>query len=292
MASTINASTSAGLVSTADTSGVLQLQTAGTAAVTVDASQNVGIGTSSPARKLVVYEAATGSTIQITDSVSGTSAAAGSIIQQSFADQSLFIRNYAPAGYIRFDTTGASEKMRLDASGNLLVGTTDNSTGNIFVINGSMAFNNGASIPQLNYYSSASTIEYVNRNSGGAKTYSWYYGASGSGSPATLSTSGVWTNASDARGKENVLDVNYGLATVLALKPRQYDVKSDGSHRIGFVAQELAEYVPEVIHVTMTDKEGSDWYGVDYGSITAVLVKAIQELKAEVDSLKSQLKGA
>jgi hypothetical protein len=44
MASTINASTSAGLVSTADTSGVLQLQTAGTAAVTVDASQNLGLG--------------------------------------------------------------------------------------------------------------------------------------------------------------------------------------------------------------------------------------------------------
>ena len=44
MAVTINASTSAGLVQTADTSGVLALQTAGTTAVTVDASQNVGVG--------------------------------------------------------------------------------------------------------------------------------------------------------------------------------------------------------------------------------------------------------
>jgi hypothetical protein len=44
MTTTINASTSAGLVNTADTSGILQLQTAGTAAVTIDASQNVGIG--------------------------------------------------------------------------------------------------------------------------------------------------------------------------------------------------------------------------------------------------------
>jgi hypothetical protein len=69
MAVTINASTSAGLVQTADTSGVLQLQTANTTAVTVDASQNVsvlgntylastsgnvGIGTASPSYKLVV----------------------------------------------------------------------------------------------------------------------------------------------------------------------------------------------------------------------------------------------
>jgi hypothetical protein len=54
MAVTLNASASAGLITTADTSTILQLQTGGTAAVTVDASQNVGIGTASPAGKLHV----------------------------------------------------------------------------------------------------------------------------------------------------------------------------------------------------------------------------------------------
>ena len=57
MASIINAATSGGLISTADTSGVLQLQTAGTTAVTVDASQNVGVGTSSPSNRLSVVTA-------------------------------------------------------------------------------------------------------------------------------------------------------------------------------------------------------------------------------------------
>jgi len=52
MTATINASTSAGVVTTADTSGILQLQTNGTAALTVDASQNVGVGTSSPNKRL------------------------------------------------------------------------------------------------------------------------------------------------------------------------------------------------------------------------------------------------
>jgi hypothetical protein len=56
MAVTINASTTAGAVTTADTSGILQLQTNGTAALTVDASQNVGIGTASPTRNLQVNE--------------------------------------------------------------------------------------------------------------------------------------------------------------------------------------------------------------------------------------------
>jgi hypothetical protein len=58
MASIINAATSGGLVTTADTSGILQLQTAGTTAVTVDASQNVGINaTPVNARKLTVSSA-------------------------------------------------------------------------------------------------------------------------------------------------------------------------------------------------------------------------------------------
>ena len=54
MASTINASTVSGIVQSADTSGVLALQTGGTTALTVNASQNVGIGTSSPTYKLDV----------------------------------------------------------------------------------------------------------------------------------------------------------------------------------------------------------------------------------------------
>ena len=57
MASIINAATSGGLVTSADTSGVLQLQTASTTAVTVDASQNVGIATTSPEQKLDVVGA-------------------------------------------------------------------------------------------------------------------------------------------------------------------------------------------------------------------------------------------
>lgn len=54
MASSINASTSGagGLITTADNTGILQLQTAGTTAVTVNGSQNVGIGTTSPTGNL------------------------------------------------------------------------------------------------------------------------------------------------------------------------------------------------------------------------------------------------
>jgi len=69
MTSLINASTSAGVVITPDTSGVLALQTAGTTAVTVDASQRVGIGTASPATK--VDNTGSFRSTGVTDPVSG-----------------------------------------------------------------------------------------------------------------------------------------------------------------------------------------------------------------------------
>jgi hypothetical protein len=66
LASTINASSSSGIVTTADTSAILQLQTAGTTALTVDTSANVGIGTTTPASKLQVLDA-TAPTLQLSD---------------------------------------------------------------------------------------------------------------------------------------------------------------------------------------------------------------------------------
>ena len=193
---------------------------------------------------------------------------------------------YFPAADTVAIVTGATERARHTSLGSLLVGTTDDTTGNQIVATGRIGFLTGSSIPQINYYSSASTIEFVNRNSGGAKTFSWFYGASGGGTPATLSTSGVWTNASDARGKDNIKDIGYGLSTVLALQPRQYDVKSDGSHAIGFVSQEVLNVIPEIVH-------GSEekFYGLDYGSLGAVLAKAIQEQQALIDAQKTAIES-
>jgi hypothetical protein len=66
LASQINASNSGfgGIVSTGDSSGVLQLQTAGTAALTIDTSQNVGIGNTSPSYPLDLSTAQNGTLIR------------------------------------------------------------------------------------------------------------------------------------------------------------------------------------------------------------------------------------
>jgi hypothetical protein len=87
-----------------------------------------------------------------------------------------------------------------------------------------------------------------------------------------------WT-ASDIAFKENIIDLRYGLDEVMLIQPRAFDMKTDGSHQIGFVAQEIEDIVPEVV----SGEEGQK--GISYGTITAVLVKAIQEQQAVINKL-------
>ena len=98
---------------------------------------------------------------------------------------------------------------------------------------------------------------------------------------ATLSAAGAWTNASDVRLKKNITDIKYGLDTVMATQPRSYNRKDVDGDFIGFVAQELKTLVPEVVFGSEDEQ-----YTVDYGSLVAIAFKAIQELKAEIETLK------
>lgn len=108
---------------------------------------------------------------------------------------------------------------------------------------------------------------------------------------AQLSAAGVWTNASDARHKENIRPIAYGLQQVLQLQPRAYNMIDSKVEQIGFVAQEVESVLPELVDTTVNSVTGEERMTLSYGQMTAVLVKAIQELKAEVDQLKSQLTG-
>ena len=85
------------------------------------------------------------------------------------------------------------------------------------------------------------------------------------------------------------------LAKVAALKPVTYKWNADGSDGEGFIAHELAEVCPHAVtgEKDAVDADGNPKYqGIDTSFLVATLTAAIQELKAEVDSLKSQLNGA
>lgn len=107
----------------------------------------------------------------------------------------------------------------------------------------------------------------------------------------TCTPSGTTYNtSSDYRLKENVQPMQGALAKVAQLNPVTFKWKVDGSDGQGFIAHELQAVIPDAVtgEKNAVYKDGTPRYqGVDASRIVATLVKAIQELKAEVDALKA-----
>jgi len=108
-------------------------------------------------------------------------------------------------------------------------------------------------------------------------------------SGAHVTTAGVWTNASDARLKTNIVNTPYGLSTVMKLRPVNYTMVKGGEAQVGFLAQEVQKIVPEVVSGTEGDITKGETLGLSYGNLVPVLTKAIQEQQSEIEALKAKL---
>jgi hypothetical protein len=262
-----------------------------------NSNNRLGIGTNSPSQPCQVTWDFNGSTWHyVTNSNAGSGAAvgllfatdqgggaSGAISQNSSGNSdkavnALRIRNLLNAPIV-FETNG-TEGARLDSSQNLGVGITNPASYGKLAVGGSI----GMTGAQINVYS-GSDFELVERNA-----YKMNFYVNSASVMASLSITGVWTNASDARYKENIADSQYGLSTVMALKPRTYNlIGQEANPQIGFIAQEVLDIVPEVVESTFNSIVKEDRYTLSYGQLTAVLVKAMQEQQGMIDSLQSRL---
>lgn len=92
---------------------------------------------------------------------------------------------------------------------------------------------------------------------------------------------------SDLRLKENIQPLQGELLKILSLNPVEFDYKDGSGHQIGFIAQEVEQVYPDTINVLGETEKMKTIAGWDKTS--ARLVKAIQELKAELDVAKAQI---
>lgn len=102
---------------------------------------------------------------------------------------------------------------------------------------------------------------------------------------------GSWINGSDQRIKENVSTISGALDKLGAIRPVEFSFKRDKkatADHYGVIAQELETVMPNLVHSSEMDEgDVQNIKAVSYIELVPVLVKAIQELKAEVDALKA-----
>ena len=280
MASVINASSSGagGLVSSGDSSGVLQLQNNGSTSVTLDTSGNVGIGNtpSSWATYKVAQVGGGTADVSVASNNDDTNISTNAYYNAGWKYQSsstLAERYQQGAGthrwyYAPSGTAGNaitwSEAMRIDSSGNLLIGYTSS--------NGSYKLQVNSQI-----FATSNTIA-----------------------------------TSDARYKENVEELSGALDIVKSLRPVSFDWKVHPIHNfdtktktVGFLAQDVQQtlagkpYLNSIIKTNecviepeVKDENGivtkeavtEEFLGIAESNMISILTAAIKELKAEFDA--------
>jgi hypothetical protein len=95
----------------------------------------------------------------------------------------------------------------------------------------------------------------------------------------------AFLTTSDERLKEGIAATKTGLDALMKIKVRDYSYKDDERVEQGILAQELHAIYPIAVHPGGDDPALQPW-AIDYGRLTPLLIKVVQELKVEIDILK------
>jgi hypothetical protein len=244
----------------------------------ITSAGNVGIGTASPGERL---------------HVDGGNIIVNSAQAFGFGDRSAqIVGNTGASGFLRFDTNN-DERMRITSGGNVGIGVTSPTyklqvDGNVYFKGATSGTGDFACVIQN---SSTNNLFFIRND--GLVTIPSLVSTFTTGSAANMFVSpgdgAIYRSTSSIKYKKNVQDYDKGLTELMQMRPVFYEGISEsdeGKIFAGLIAEEVHDLgLTEFVQYAEDGSPDS----LAYQNMVALLIKSIQELKTEIDSLKNQI---
>lgn len=280
-------------ISSTDTNGDITLDPNGTGD-TIISSGNLGIGTSSPDTPLEVKHSSTDDALKISGNAN------------SIAPYLSFENQEGGTAYVRGRIRGASngvngglifqtgssgsmsERMRIDSSGNLLVGKTTSVGGSS--VTGIDIRPNGI----LNIARDGANLLYLNRKTSNGDVAIFRKDNTNVGSITVTASSTSFNTSSDHRLKENAVDMTGAITRVKQLQPKRFNFIADDTDTLvdGFMAHEAQAVVPEAVtgtHNEVDDDGNAVMQGIDQSKLVPLLTGALKEAITKIETLETEM---
>ena len=285
----------------------------------IDASGNVGVGTSSPGEKFAVKGDA--SYIEIThptaSSYSGIKFSEGGTPQGSIQNiGSTFATTERRGNLEIFHNTGGNVTLQHNSGGKVGIGTSNPdadgySYAEDLVIKAGASASDGAGLSINSVGRQYGVIAFG--DSGATNSGEIFYDHTGNAlyfktsavarwkldSAGNMTVTGnvtAYGSVSDERLKENIEVIENPIEKIKDLKGVTFTYKKDGQKSTGLIAQDLEKVLPEAVYTTKTiadereGEESEEHLAIRYGNTVGLLVEAIKEQQEQIETLTAKVK--